>query len=293
MKKLYTTITLSLISFSFYGQIVNIPDANFKQYLLTEITVDTDGNVFPDVVADSNGDGEIDEDEALQITYLIPTNRNITTLSGIEYFTNLIFLNFNNNLVTAVDLHTLHNLRNIQCNNNLLTAIDLCGTAATSLWAEDNPNLTFISIKNNVISTYDIARSTSIGTPPPLPSFLFPLSLTSLCYDEGERPAFNVGNNVTLSTDCQADCLLLSVNNIAYDNFSVHPNPASTYLNISGNTVVLSLQIFNTLGQIVKISSSSISNSSINIDVSTLIAGTYFIEINSNQGKTTKKFVKI
>ena len=136
MKKLYTTITLSLISFSFYGQIVNIPDANFKQYLLTEITVDTDGNVFPDVVADSNGDGEIDEDEALQITYLIPTNRNITTLSGIEYFTNLIFLNFNNNLVTAVDLHTLHNLRNIQCNNNLLTAIDLCGTAAAGARAD-------------------------------------------------------------------------------------------------------------------------------------------------------------
>ena len=126
MKKLYAAIALFLISFSFYGQIVNIPDANFKQYLLTQITVDTDGNVFPDVIADSNGDGEIDLDEALQITYLFPADQNITTLSGIEYFTNLTFLSFNNNLVTPVDLHTLHNLRNIQCNNNLLTAIDLC-----------------------------------------------------------------------------------------------------------------------------------------------------------------------
>ncbi len=46
MKKLYAAIALFLISFSFYGQIVNIPDANFKQYLLTQITVDTDEQCY-------------------------------------------------------------------------------------------------------------------------------------------------------------------------------------------------------------------------------------------------------
>ncbi|WP_298221046.1 T9SS type A sorting domain-containing protein [Flavobacterium sp.] len=206
MKKLYFSLFIFCLSFNFYGQIINIPDANFKNYLLTQNTVETNGDWIPDAVADANQDGEIDQNEALAVTIIWPNSLQITDLTGLEYFTNVTFLDFSGNFVTAVDLHTLHHLKTVRCNNNLLTEINLCGTVATILYAENNPNLTYISIKNNVISTWSIGRNSLPNTPPGPPSFQFPISLQTLCCDVGEEGAFFVESNVVVTTDCVLDC---------------------------------------------------------------------------------------
>ncbi len=207
MKKKYFTLLLCSFSFAFYGQIINIPDATFKNYLLTQNTVETTGDWIADVDADANNDGEIDQDEALAVTIIWPSGLQITNLTGLEYFTNVTFLDFGDNLVTAVDLHTLSNLKTVRCQNNLLTEINLCGTVATILWADGNPNLTYISVKNNVISPASIGRHSAPNTPPGPPSFFFPISLQTLCYDAAEFGAVNVDPvMVTLITDCSLDC---------------------------------------------------------------------------------------
>lgn len=71
------------------GEIIHIPDANFKSYLMQ---------------FDKTKDGEISRQEALAVQDISCNNMNIESLEGIEFFTNLTKLNFSNNQVRRLDL---------------------------------------------------------------------------------------------------------------------------------------------------------------------------------------------
>lgn len=108
------------------GQIINFPDINFKNKLLSssptnEIAQDITNNSF---AIDSNNNGEIEESEALMVYSLNVSNSNISSLQGLEYFTNLYFLYCYNNLLSDINLSNNINLVFINCNNNQLTTID-------------------------------------------------------------------------------------------------------------------------------------------------------------------------
>ena len=96
----------------------------------------------------------------------------------------------------------------------------------------------------------------------------------------------------TTSTNIET---LLKTNNYNSTVFKVYPNPAKNNLNISidSGISIQSIIIHNPLGQLVKTLVTDEIDASLTIDVTDLKTGTYFIEINSNQGKTTKKFVKL
>jgi len=82
--------------------------------------------------------------------------------------------------------------------------------------------------------------------------------------------------------------------NFKKNRFALYPNPVKNFINVEVTTGnIQSIAIYNLLGQIVKSVSSSESGSIITIDVSQLKSGTYFMEIISNAGKETKKFVKL
>lgn len=72
----------------------------------------------------------------------------------------------------------------------------------------------------------------------------------------------------------------------------LHPNPTSSFLNItSENEIQLdSITIFNALGQLVL--SISNANGVTKIDVSNLSAGTYFLKVVSDKGTSNVKFIK-
>ncbi|ESU21103.1 hypothetical protein FEDK69T_26580 [Flavobacterium enshiense DK69] len=77
------------------------------------------------------------------------------------------------------------------------------------------------------------------------------------------------------------------------ENFSVYPNPASNVLNFSvkNSAQINNIQILDLNGRIVKSNNfSAVSEAQIN--VSDLNAGVYFVDIASDQGKATSKFVK-
>ncbi|MCH7534753.1 MAG: T9SS C-terminal target domain-containing protein, partial [Bacteroidetes bacterium] len=75
------------------AQIVNIPDANFKAYLVGNSSINT------------NGDGEIQVSEAAAYTDTINVFKlDISDLMGIEAFIGLTGLNCSWNALTSLDL---------------------------------------------------------------------------------------------------------------------------------------------------------------------------------------------
>lgn len=97
MKKVYFLLLGFFLFSGVNAQVINFPDANFKSNLLesslfSNIARDINGNR---IKIDANDDGEIQYSEALivyQLDVSYSTNV-ITNLVGVEYFTNLTFLN--------------------------------------------------------------------------------------------------------------------------------------------------------------------------------------------------------
>ena len=91
MKKLL--LLLLCVPMIGFGQNVNIPDANFKAYLVGNTAINT------------NGDTEIQQSEATVFGIwnsgsIYCDNMNIADLTGIEAFTALTYLECNNNQLT-------------------------------------------------------------------------------------------------------------------------------------------------------------------------------------------------
>ncbi len=94
MKKLY--FLLLFFTSIIHAQIVNIPDANFKDFLLHHSVYEVD----------TNHDEQIQLSEAQAITHMffhvynLYDIENVSDMTGIEAFTNLRVLDCNNNQLT-------------------------------------------------------------------------------------------------------------------------------------------------------------------------------------------------
>lgn len=150
--KIQLLILTILISPILNAQIVDIPDTSFKSKLLqsspsTQIAKNLDGNWF---AIDANGDGEIQISEAEQVSELRVHNSNISNLSGIESFLNLISLRCNGNLLTEMDLSNNINLESLECQNNNFISLTIDNLAVLSnLILYPNNSLENLTITNN------------------------------------------------------------------------------------------------------------------------------------------------
>ncbi len=94
--------------------------------------------------ANPDGTVSLDEYNRMEIimnrgTFLDLQNKNITSLAGIEYFTNLETLNCMGNQLTTLDVTKLTNLTGLICSGNQLTTLDVTGlTSLTDLECSDN-----------------------------------------------------------------------------------------------------------------------------------------------------------
>ncbi|MCY1230701.1 hypothetical protein D9M72_431250 [compost metagenome] len=87
---------------------------------------------------------------------------------------------------------------------------------------------------------------------------------------------------------------LLSTNDFAaVSKFSVYPNPSNGLVNISSdlNSSLNSVSITDLNGRTVKAVELN-GDSSVQVNISDLSAGVYMMNINSDQGSTTKKIIK-
>lgn len=153
-----------IFNFIANAQIINIADANFKAKLLeadvtNSLAKDSNDN---NIKIDVNSNGEIEVSEALlvyRLFYVAPppslvessdyyystSSYDISDLTGIEYFTNLQYLNVSGNLLSSIDISALSNLINFNCSNNTITSFN-SGTLS---------NLEIINISNNSLSSFD------------------------------------------------------------------------------------------------------------------------------------------
>jgi len=93
MIKNFTLLLFLVASFTLNAQNINIPDVNFKKALVENTEINT------------NGDGEISENEAILVAHLFLNSKNISDLTGIQHFSHLISLNIYNNELTSLDLN--------------------------------------------------------------------------------------------------------------------------------------------------------------------------------------------
>ncbi|MDY8137856.1 leucine-rich repeat domain-containing protein [Aquimarina sp. 2201CG5-10] len=233
--------------------VVNIPDANFKNRLVGNTAINT------------NGDTEIQCSEASAFTgTLHVSGANITDLTGIEAFTALTELFcFSNQLtsidvssntaltrlvcfgnqLTSIDVSSNTALTYLDCNSNLLTSLDTsANTALTSLVCQYN-QLTSLNVSNNTALTQLIClnnRLTNIDVSSNV-------ALTRLDARDNQLANLNISNNVALEKLDVKNNQLTSLdvsNNTALDSFSLDGNQL-TNLDVSTNTALVVLVVKN------------------------------------------------
>jgi len=193
MKNLYI-ITLLFIGVVTQAQIVDIPDTNFKNALVNDLVVDTNGDDVGDSDADTNNDGEIQVSEAEAVLGLFVPNKNIDSLEGIQSFTNIEILNCNGNQLTSLDFAQNTNLEflfcldnqlinldvsqniyliELKCQINYLTNLDITQNSALNLlWCWDNQlnsldvnqnqNLISLACGTNQLSSLDVTQNINL-----------------------------------------------------------------------------------------------------------------------------------
>ncbi len=82
--------------------------------------------------------------------------------------------------------------------------------------------------------------------------------------------------------------ILLKSDDFVLQNFSIYPNPTSAVLNINldQNLQLLKVNIYNSLGQLIK------SDSKQEININELQTATYYVEVLTDKGKATKTIIK-
>jgi len=195
-KILFNVLILSFLALSFAkAQNIQFEDANFKAKLLSApydclsygnysdgsdrcyvVAKDVNGNA---VAIDTNGDGEISQAEALNIYQLdirganitpsIPDQLKITSLKGIEYFTNLTVLSCRNlPLLDNLDVSALTKLKELDCSmyvSGLYTSGWVLTGKLSNLILPKTQTLEVLHCDNTSISSLDfLAGITSLKT---------------------------------------------------------------------------------------------------------------------------------
>ena len=142
-----------------YGQNVNIPDANFKAYLVGNTDINT------------NGDSEIQVSEANAFSGAIYIeNKDVSDLTGIEDFTDLTYLDCPVNQLTCLDVSKNIALNGLDCSGNKLKSVDVSmNTALTRLHCYDNQlksldvsknnALTYLYCEDNKLKSLDVSKN--------------------------------------------------------------------------------------------------------------------------------------
>ena len=163
MKKIYFLVLIFCFTNAF-AQIVNIPDASFKNKLIA-------------LGVDTNSDGNIQQTEAATLQSLDVHESGIFSLVGIKSFVNLEVLDCHYNPMLSLDVSDMTNLKTLNCNNFLLNAgltglnvegcvdmefIDCTFNLLTSLNVSGLGNLDTLNCNNNLITSINALGCTAL-----------------------------------------------------------------------------------------------------------------------------------
>lgn len=142
------TDTIQIVQ-EFVDSNIEIPDVYFRNYCLTHF--------------DENADGMISRKEAKKVINMI-LPRYVTSLEGIEHFTELLILYFSDCKMESIDLSKNTKLWGLECKNiglkelklsdsGALRSLDCEGNKLTDLSSAAIRNLTYLFCKNNQLTS--------------------------------------------------------------------------------------------------------------------------------------------
>lgn len=264
MKKI-TLISLVIIIYNYASaQIVTIPDANFKAYLVGNTAINT------------NADTEIQVSEAAGFTGTIDCNGlSISDLTGIEAFTALNRLYCHNNQLTSLDISSNVVLDELWCYSNQLTSLTISNVPAltelrchtnqlTSLDVSNNINLTRIWCYTNNLATLNLSANTAL--------------IDLRCYTN-QLTNLDVSTNTALTTLVCSNNQLMSLDvstNTALTDLQCYNNQL-TSLDITNNTALILLRVYQN-----QLTSLDVSNNIALLELSCYVNQLTSLDVSSN-----------
>ncbi len=187
----------------------SFPDEAFQSYILEKI--------------DTDDDEWLNQDEINATTNINVKTKGITDLTGIEYFSNLLYLYCDENNLTELHISNNALLRVLHCTNNQLSAIDVSQNSLlidlecsdnqlTELDVSQNNALHYLDCHGNQLTELNVDNLTS---------------LVSLYCGSNSLTALNVRNNMQLENlSCYPNQL---------EELDISNNPELQLLDCSGN----------------------------------------------------------
>ena len=198
----------------------NFPDANFRTYISTLTGVSVGSTI---------SDAKLANVKEISADHL-----EISSLQGIEYFTELTELHCSDNQLTSLDVRWNTKLTSLNCNYNQLTSLDLGRNTKLEQLRCIHNNLTSLSVSNNICLTVLHCPENQLTSL----NVSMNTELTALSCDYNQLTSLDVSKNTNLTTlDCnhnQLTSLDVSKNTNLTELYCY--NNQLTSLNVSKNT---------------------------------------------------------
>ncbi len=173
----------------------NFPDANFRSIISEYFDIDCNG--------------ALNSDEINQVTFLNIFNCNIISLKGIEFFSDLDYLNCSDNQLIKLDLSNNTKLTYLDCyfnqltelnvsKNTELTYLDCSANQLTKININNNTELTDLYLSNNNVYSLDLSKN---------------VNLSVLCYCRNPLICIDVSNTLIDNLDCSNNYSIYTDNN--------------------------------------------------------------------------------
>ncbi len=249
---------------------------------------------------DNDGDGVITYEEAQAFTGdLDLSGQNITTVTGLEAFSNAASINISGNSITDISSllngnsviisskttgekrtisRSTNSLKKLYAANNLIEEVDISNLTSITELNISNNKLTYLNLNNNANSNLidlDVTGNKD---------------LTCIQVDN----VIDASNNSKWKKDITASyntycAKTLSVDeNFLKENISIYPNPASSniHISISNGLKLKSIEIYNLVGKKI------LKRKEETIDIGNLSDGIYIVRIKTDKGFINKRFIK-
>ena len=256
-----------------------VPDNNFEQAL---IALGYD-NVLDDYVTTAN---------ISKVTALDVSNKGIGDLTGIEAFSDLKTLNCAKNNLSVLDLSNNLSLTYLNCSLNSLSDLDVSNNLLLTNFVGFYNNLVSLDVKNGNnrnFTNFDARYNSNLKC----------IQVDDAAYsttnwlkkDAAASYNINCGGIVTKSysssKEASSDVSMSTQQQLEKSNYRIYPNPVKDVLNINLDYgfKIKQVYFYNAYGQRV------LSAKTGRIDVNNLKSGIYFVEIETNQGKSSQKII--
>ena len=253
--KLLCIVLLFMTKLLFSQDVVNIPDTNFKNYLLGEANINT------------NGDSEIQTSEASSYSGAIRCGGlGIQDMTGLEAFGAIYLIDCSNNNLTSLDVTNNRGITTLYCENNQIESLDFTGMFNLAYITCDANKLTELDVtpikttlirlhaNANELESFDISMCTKIST---LEISDNPITNLNLKRSGLSDSLDNGISRVTALNVPLLNCM--SVNNTTYvRNVWVRNNLIDSHVGISGDCSVSTVNIPDANLKAALINSSSI-----------------------------------